>query len=1500
MAINSPSLNSLPLLSKRQIKSLLSFSKCVAISNRIIQQKKSTHSLQILPLLFDNNWNTRENASVALGSLAHASPAGPIVIPAPSAPLDPKSVDSFEYDNVILSHLILVGAAPEPEQSEAVPVQSSATSSRMRRKAINSQKKALSLPGKRKERTDVVTTAAESDASHWLFASAFVHLRDHLLDARWEVRHGAAIGLRELFAARSHDPALRQLDVLDDLFTRVLILMSRDRFVDFSGDTSVAPVRAAVATLVGAVVSSLSDEHRASILPLLVTKFAQLLRADEWQAQQGGLLALKFLCAVQAPSAEQQQLLVALVVPALQCKWEDVRFEATETLLALVEHRTATAAQCDSLLAATLPMLGRYGRYDMSGAIAGALRLVAEVVAIQHEQKRSSTSGGQIAPLVWPYLLHNIAAVRSAALETLLRLLELDASWVRACGDDAMRFTFQALFFATRDEHAALALRAWNVVCASAAAPSPTLVSAIFALLATPIGSAIDERHIVVPASSTVVHNDLLAGEEAARSSAPQVVTLVASTADAIRVTRALQCIDAVVALSLGDVGALDSLIQPMLRSAASQTVAVLLVGALPSLRSDATLAIVRALPRSWTTVRALDSDDMAVLFEALESRSLLPWHRCVAQTLAVRIARSIATPAGLDALRRLGALLANAPSAYATLSRADAVRAYDVRSDIVADGDGDATAAAVDPTCGAWRQRGARLTLAALLHQSAHELVGSLGEVTADSTPSALLLLGAVAAYATDDVRSTVVLPRLDALLGCVRVTDSAEVATTALAQVCSAMPAAVAERFVTGVLTLLHDSGDVNARRGGVYAVRALMQQLSDADAAVFVALFAPAMLTCMSDADQLVREVAAPCFANLVRLMPVESSVAAEQYAAQWFSESLQRERAQRRTLITQLLDGASLTPYAIPSGVVNATLRAYQQHGVNWLAFLRQYGMHGVLCDDMGLGKTLQTLCIVASDRVEHEQFVAALRDGTATAVGDSARLFGTDVQIPPSLIVCPPTLKWHWANECRQYCGSVLRPCVLTGSPAERRGILQSFRNSDDSNVLIASYEQVRSEIDRIKDIQFRYTVLDEGHVIKNAKSGMAMACKQIKASHRLLLSGTPVQNNVLELWSLFDFLMPGFLGSADEFNARYNRPITATRDARRVTSAQVAAAGQALTSLHRQVLPFVLRRLKADVLSDLPPKIIQDVECDMGDVQRLLIEQLKASAPSGPRRDREREFCNHPQAFLDSAPPALREQVLAYIESNGLPPISDLHHSPKLLALVDLLRQCGIGGEADVTSSHRVLIFAQSNKSLDLIAKLLGAELPQCSFVRLDSSVPQDARVDLATRFNQDPAIDVMLLTTSIGGHGLTLTGADTVIFFEHDWNPQNDNQAMDRAYRIGQRRAVSVYRLITRGTIEEDIMRLQHFKIGISNAVVNAENSNIAVDLNTNQVLDLYEKPAGAATTTTATTTKAMPKGVTFGPNGVPADAAQLESESQYDDFRVDKHVKRARSCQE
>jgi hypothetical protein len=1334
----------------------------------------------LIPLLASPKWTTRETASDALGALARVAPPTlptQATIPPPIAPLQPAaSIAAFEYDAVCAALPVLSSRAVDAVAVNAAVVAAvvdepdySKMSARERAKAKLLAKKAGKtassvpaappvVPAKRTSDSSSLSTGVvvESDVSHWAFAGAFVQLRDWLLDARWELRHGAAIALRELFVARPHDLALRQRAVLDDLFTRILVVMSRDRFADFSGDTTVAPVRAAVATLVGAMVASLGDELRASMLPPLVTKLAQLLRAGEWQAQQGGLLALKFLCAVQAPSAEQQQRLLVLVLPALQCKWEDVRFEATETLLALVEHRTATAEQCDALLAATLPMLGRYGRFDMSGAIAGALRLVAEVIAIQHEQLRASTAGGgQIAALVWPFLLHNIAAVRLAALQTLLRLLELDAS-ASVRDDDAMRFTFQALFFATRDEHALLALRVWKAVCAGAAAPpSPALVRALFAVLATPIGSAVDARHIVVPVSPTAVQHDLLAGEEAAHSSAPHVVTSLASTADATRATRALQCVDAMVALPLGGVGALDALIQPMLRSAASQTVALLLVGALPTLRSDATLAIVRALSRSWATVHALESDDdMAVLFEALESDAALPWHRRIAQTLAARLASSIAAPASLDALRRLGDSLAIAPSAYATLSRADAVRQYDVRCEIVADADADGAAAAAatttaDPTRGAWRQRSARLALAALLQQSSPELVSALRAVTAGATPSALLLLGAVAAYASDDVRSAVVLPRLDAVLGCVRA--SAEVATTALAQVCAAMPAAVAETFVTGVLTLLHDSGDAAARRGGVYSVRALMQQLSDGDAAVFVALFAPAMLTCMSDADELVRETAAPCFANLVRLMPVESSVAAEQCAAQWFSASLQQERVARRALITQLLDGASLATYTIPPGTVSATLRPYQQHGVNWLAFLRQYGMHGVLCDDMGLGKTLQTLCILAADRVEHERFVAALRAGAATAVGDSARLFGTDAQIAPSLVVCPSTLQWHWANECRQYCGGVLRPCVLTGSAAERRGILQSFRKSgNESNVLIASYEQVRGDVERLRDIQFRYAVLDEGHLIKNAKTGIASACKQIKASHRLLLSGTPVQNNVLELWSLFDFLMPGFLGSEKEFNARYSRPISATRDARRVTSAQVAAAGQALTSLHRQVLPFVLRRLKADVLSDLPPKIIQDVECDMGDVQRLLYDALKASA-SGPFRLAEREFCNHPRAFFDAAPPALREQVLAYIRANKLPPIDDLQHSPKATALVDLLRQCGVGGEAygdtAVTSAHRVLIFAQSGKSLDLIARLLSAELPQCSAVRLDSSVAPEARMDLVTRFNQDPTIDVMLLT---------------------------------------------------------------------------------------------------------------------------------------------------------
>ncbi|KAL1961303.1 hypothetical protein VTO42DRAFT_31 [Malbranchea cinnamomea] len=663
---------------------------------------------------------------------------------------------------------------------------------------------------------------------------------------------------------------------------------------------------------------------------------------------------------------------------------------------------------------------------------------------------------------------------------------------------------------------------------------------------------------------------------------------------------------------------------------------------------------------------------------------------------------------------------------------------------------------------------------------------------------------------------------------------------AAKCFATICSVIPIQGMTMLVERVLPSITNALDVHCRQGAVECIYHLIHVMEDKILPYVIFLIVP-VLGRMSDSDNDVRLLATTAFATLVKLVPLEAGIP----DPPGLPEELLKGRERERKFIAQMLDVHKIEPFKIPVAI-KAELRSYQQEGVNWLAFLNRYNLHGILCDDMGLGKTLQTLCIIASDHhMRAEEF---------------AKTGAPEVRRLPSLIICPPSVSGHWQQEIKQY-APFLSCIAYVGPPAERQKLRAQLTSAD---IVITSYEICRNDNDVFTAVNWNYCVLDEGHLIKNSKAKNTLAVKRLSSNHRLILSGTPIQNNVLELWSLFDFLMPGFLGTEKVFMERFAKPIAASRYGKSSSKEQEAGA-LAIEALHKQVLPFLLRRLKEDVLNDLPPKIIQNYYCDPSDLQRKLLEdfmkkekpELMKKAASNEKADKEhifqairyvRRLCNSPALVVKEGHKQYNavQKYLAARNSH----IRDVAHAPKLTALRDLLLDCGIGvdqtSEGELTgtsyvSPHRALIFCQMKEMLDIVQNdVLRKLLPSVQFLRLDGSVEASKRQDIVNTFNSDPSYDVLLLTTSVGGLGLNLTGADTVIFVEHDWNPQKDIQAMDRAHRIGQKKVVNVYRLITRGTLEEKILNLQRFKIDVASTVVNQQNAGLNT-MGTDQLLDLF-----------------------------------------------------------
>jgi len=466
---------------------------------------------------------------------------------------------------------------------------------------------------------------------------------------------------------------------------------------------------------------------------------------------------------------------------------------------------------------------------------------------------------------------------------------------------------------------------------------------------------------------------------------------------------------------------------------------------------------------------------------------------------------------------------------------------------------------------------------------------------------------------------------------------------------------------------------------------------------------------------------------------------------------------------------------------PPASLDHVLRNYQKTGFRWLKTLQQYRFGGILADDMGLGKTVQMISLLLDAKEQGETL--------------------------PSLVVCPASLIYNWMHEFERFAPQMtVKPIV-----GDKTARMRALADREGVDVLITSYDLLKRDGELYQPIALAYHILDEAQYIKNASTLSARTNKAIRSKHRFALTGTPVENRLSELWSIFDFLMPGFLYSYPRFRERLERPIVQDGDK------------QALSRLEDLVAPFILRRLKKDVLQELPDKRESTVYVPLEGEQRALYQaNVQLLRDELLRNGLSR---NHITvlAMLTRLRQICCSPSLCYEAYKG--------EAAKLDACLELLREAIDGG-------HKVLLFSQFTSLLDLLRERLQKE--QIPFYELRGSTPKEERVGLADAFNRDDT-PVFLISLKAGGTGLNLTGADVVIHFDPWWNVSAQNQATDRAHRIGQTQTVQVYKLIARDTVEEKILRMQERKQALADAVVH-EGEGMLSRLTAEELLSILE----------------------------------------------------------
>ena len=420
--------------------------------------------------------------------------------------------------------------------------------------------------------------------------------------------------------------------------------------------------------------------------------------------------------------------------------------------------------------------------------------------------------------------------------------------------------------------------------------------------------------------------------------------------------------------------------------------------------------------------------------------------------------------------------------------------------------------------------------------------------------------------------------------------------------------------------------------------------------------------------------------------------------------------------------------------------NGTLRKYQKEGFKWLNELSELGFGGILADDMGLGKTIQVITFVLSKRSKK------------------------------TLIITPTSVLYNWKDEFERFAPNV-RVGLVHGTKAQRDKILSEIKKYD---VLITTYGTLKNDEKEYEKLQFDYCIIDEGQNIKNPTSKTTLSVKKINSKCNFALTGTPIENNLIELWSIFDFVMPGFLFTKERFKVKFIQ-------------------NKNTEELKSLITPFILRRVKEDVLDELPEKIEKKYLVDMTTKQKSIyksyVKEIKEKLKSSKGNinmltfiTKLREVCLDPSLIMD--------------DYNG--------GSGKINALMELL-------DNYIEGNKKILVFSQFTSALKNIEKNL--EENGISYIYLDGSIGSKERVELVKKFNEEPSINVFLISLKAGGVGLNLTSASVVIHFDPWWNPAIENQATDRAHRFGQKNVVEVVKLISKDTIEEKILLLQEDK---------------------------------------------------------------------------------------